>query len=314
MKLEGRDSFGVVTACYEGDYHFVKATCASIKHFCPDIPICVIVDGDFNVDELIDIYHPYILRTNEVEDREMRKLCSGNNRSKLLAMWLGPFDRFIYLDADAIFWGDVVSKLDWSKDKDFIIFWEKSTAIAHRSWLSNFYFDIDTLQLYDPSFDWELNPYFCSGAFAARKNAISFDDWMRCESWRKENPQLFSWTKDQGIMNYLVFSLSQSSQLTLGIQDLQWIPIHKGIEETVKELGIRGYMLPSDVEKPHVLHFCGKKPYVYDYRSYSRPFTLCRLQHYRYVFPGMPIIQRKKILEVEFNSITGKIRSKLSMS
>ena len=36
----------------------------------------------------------------------MRKLISGNDRAKLAAMWEGPFEYYVWLDSDAIVWGD----------------------------------------------------------------------------------------------------------------------------------------------------------------------------------------------------------------
>ena len=99
--------FGVVVACFKGDYFFAKAACASIRHFSGDVPICIIADGEFSVDELVDLYDVQVMRPQEKSDPVLRDLCSGNNRSKLMAMWEGPFEYFLYLDSDAIFWGDV---------------------------------------------------------------------------------------------------------------------------------------------------------------------------------------------------------------
>jgi len=50
------DQFGIVTACWSRDYFLVKATCASIRHFLGDIPICVVIDGDFSIQELESLY------------------------------------------------------------------------------------------------------------------------------------------------------------------------------------------------------------------------------------------------------------------
>jgi hypothetical protein len=35
-----------------GDKFMVQATLASMKHFCPDIPIRLVVDGSFDVSDL----------------------------------------------------------------------------------------------------------------------------------------------------------------------------------------------------------------------------------------------------------------------
>ena len=43
MKVQA--PFGFVTGCHAGDKFMVQATLASMKHFCPEIPICLVVDG-----------------------------------------------------------------------------------------------------------------------------------------------------------------------------------------------------------------------------------------------------------------------------
>jgi len=41
--------FGFVTGCHEGDKFTMQVTLASIKLYFPDVPICLIIDGDFGV-------------------------------------------------------------------------------------------------------------------------------------------------------------------------------------------------------------------------------------------------------------------------
>ncbi|MBO1067946.1 MAG: hypothetical protein HEQ13_00340 [Dolichospermum sp. DEX189] len=78
--------FGVITACYKGDYFLAKATCASVRFFMPDVPICVIVDGDLDIQELKDVYNVYELRIDSLEHIELRKLLAGSGKSKLAAL------------------------------------------------------------------------------------------------------------------------------------------------------------------------------------------------------------------------------------
>jgi lipopolysaccharide biosynthesis glycosyltransferase len=226
-------------------------------------------------------------------------------------MWCGPFERYIWLDSDAIIWGDIVSALNWQDNEDYIVFWPTLQEAAHKSWLTHYYFDIELLQLYDPQFQWEWNPYFSAGAFACRRGAIPFDEWLNCESWLLEYPKIFAFW-DQGIHNYLAFSLNQRGKLKLGQQDLQWIPEHRGVRETMRKFNPQGWQLPAQVESPYILHFCGKKPYIYDPRSYSKPFSLARLQHYRYKLPGKLFSQIKNIAQEEMNIVLSKVKQKLS--
>jgi hypothetical protein len=273
--MEVQAPFGIVTACHQGDLRYVKATLASASHFCPDVPICVIADGDFDTRELTDAYPVIIIRTTEIDDPVVQQYCRGNPRSKLVAMWHGPFDRYIYLDADAIVWGDIRKKLCWN-DEDFLVFWNQPTEPAHRSWLAEYYMKIDSVLARNPEFEWMHNPYFSTGAFACRKNVISKNEWVEIEEWRKTEPDLFSWTRDQGILNYLVFWKAQMGQLKLGYRDLQWIPEHRGIEITKQKFTITRSGYPKSVKDPFIMHFCGGKPDCYRWKNYSLPFTVSR--------------------------------------
>ena len=84
----------------------VQATLASMRHYCPNMPICLTVDGDFDVSDLEKECDLIVLRVSELPSEGMRNLVSGNGRAKLAAMWEGPFDFYVWLDSDAIVWGD----------------------------------------------------------------------------------------------------------------------------------------------------------------------------------------------------------------
>jgi len=100
VKVQAR--FGFVTGCHTGDKFMVQATLASMRHYCPDVPICLTVDGDFDVSDLEREYDLIVLRVSELSSETMRNLVSGNGRAKLAAMWEGPFGFYVWLDSDAI--------------------------------------------------------------------------------------------------------------------------------------------------------------------------------------------------------------------
>ena len=50
--MEIQAPFGFVTACLADDKFMVGATLASMRHFCPEVPICLIADGDVDVSDL----------------------------------------------------------------------------------------------------------------------------------------------------------------------------------------------------------------------------------------------------------------------
>src|SRR6266704_7197146 len=121
----------------------VQATLASMKHYCPDVPVCLIVDGEFDVSDLVKEYDLRVLRISELPSQQMRTLAGGNGRAKLAAMWEGPFEYYVWLDSDAIVWGDFTPQV--RADVDFQIFWD-DTPIGPEEvpeWLQHFYFNLD---------------------------------------------------------------------------------------------------------------------------------------------------------------------------
>ena len=73
----------------------VQATLASMRHYSPDVPVCLIVDGEFDVSDLAKEYDLRVLRVSELPAQEMRTLVSGSGRAKLAAMWEGPFEYYV---------------------------------------------------------------------------------------------------------------------------------------------------------------------------------------------------------------------------
>src|SRR5258705_10048328 len=83
---------GFVTGCHAGDKFMVQATLASMRYYCPDVPRCLVVDGDFDVSDLQEEYDLIVIRVSELPSKEMRNLLRGNSRAKHAALWEGPFD------------------------------------------------------------------------------------------------------------------------------------------------------------------------------------------------------------------------------
>ena len=146
MKVQA--PFGLVTGCHKGDKFMVGATLASMRHYCPDVPICLVVDGDFDVADLESEYDLIVLRVSDLPSREMREMIGGNYRAKLAALWEGPFEFYVWMDSDAIVWGDITKQV--RTDVDFQIFWDEisipddATEVPH--WMPHFYFKLEELK------------------------------------------------------------------------------------------------------------------------------------------------------------------------
>jgi hypothetical protein len=273
--------FGFVTACHPGDKHMVGATLASMKFYCPDMPICLIADGDVDVSDLESEYDLIVLRIDELPSREMSQMITGSYLAKLAAMWEGPFEFYIWVDSDAIIWGNIINQV--RTDLDFQIFWPEVSIPVDADevppWLAHYYFNLEQLHDFDPDFEWRGYPYFSAGVYACRRNVISFEQWKDVGQWEERVPGLFKFG-DQGILNYMVLAKSQRNEIKMTWSDLQWVRScdHEGL---ISDSGGAGWNLPKKVGKPMVLHFCGRKPYTFARNCYTRPFTVARLEHHR---------------------------------
>jgi len=280
--MKVKEPFGIVTGCHAGDRSSVVATLASIRHYMPHIPVCLVVDGDVDVSDLEQLYKIIILRVEELDSEPMRDLIRGTGRAKLAAMWEGPFDFYVWLDADAIVWGDFTAQV--RRDLDFQIFWPEisipSDADEVPPWLAHFYFKLDELKEFDPDFEWRGHPYFSAGAFACRRNVITYDEWIKIEKWNDDVPGGIFKFWEQGMLVYLILAKSNRGEINVDYIDLQWTRSF-GREDIDKDCAHAGLDFPENVGKPMIVHFCGRKPFIFDFGAYTRPFTIARLAHHR---------------------------------
>jgi hypothetical protein len=281
MKVQA--PFGFVTGCHAADKFMVQATLASMRYYCPAVPICLVVDGPFDVSDLVNEYGVIPLRVVDLSSPDMRKLIGGDGRAKLAAMWEGPFEYYVWLDSDAIVWGDFTPQV--RTDVDFQVFWSEISippdAQEVPPWLPHFYFDPQKLRNFDAEFDWRGKAYFSSGAFACKRGVIPFEKWMEVEFWGRETPGLFADFYEQPLLNYFVHSMTQRGEIKSAMSNLQHIWGHHGKAELMKDCAGSGWHFPKGIGRPRVAHFCGGKPFLFDRRAYSRPFTIARLEHHR---------------------------------
>jgi hypothetical protein len=304
--------FGFVTACHAGDKYMVGATLASIKNFCPQAPICLVADGDIDVHDLQQLYGLSVLRTKELPDIEMRELCCGSYYAKLSAMWEGPFEHFVWLDSDAIVWGDFTKQIDFAMD--FQIFWSEISipldAKEVPPWLGHFYFDLEKVRHFDPNFEWRGWPYFSTGAFACKRNAISFRDWMKIKEWDNHFSDSIFKFGEQGQLQYMVHSGNQTGRIKVCWTDLQYVVLHHGPQEIQMDTVACGWRFPMEIKRPRVTHLCGQKPLIFNWKAYSKAFTIARLEHYRKTRGELGAWAA--ILHDELRNLFAKISRKLS--
>jgi hypothetical protein len=75
--------------------------------------------------------------------------------------------------------------------------------------------------------------------------------------------------------------MAQRREIKTTMSDLQHIWGHHGKEELMKDCAGAGWHFPKEIRRPRVAHFCGRKPFLFYRDTYSRPFTIARLEHHR---------------------------------
>jgi hypothetical protein len=313
--MEVVSPFGIVTACHGKDYFMAKATCASIRYFMPDVPICVIVDGDFSVSELQDAYGVIVMRTGEIRDARLREMCRHTTRSKLAAIWEGPFKRYLWVDCDTVVLGDIVHAERW-EDADFwAMTWIVPGSVPDRN-LRHYFLDPDEMKTIDPDFDANRHPLFCDGAYVIRRGCLNLE--RTYSMWKKTKilPDLFSWTKCQGLTNYMIFSSESCGELSVRVTDRQYIVSDRSRREFEQKFGGDSELPCREFADSCVVHFCGTKPMIQNRSTPSGLFTAFRKLHYRNVYGSgvLPTFRCwKKILMEEIQVLKPRLLRKLGI-
>ena len=275
--MNTRERIGIVTCCYARDEHLVKATCASVRYFCPNVPLCITVDGDLNIDRWASVYNATVLYVRELACEDLKRVMLNSFFAKHAALFEGPFDRFVYLDSDAIFWGDLLSTIDLVSH-DFTVFGGngKVDPIMIEKWM----FSLQAMRQFDPGFRLLDHPYFCAGVYGARKQCIPKDRFLELAPMALKDKALFT-ADDQSVINYLVFSEAQRGRLSYQCVESFCHPSHfpkQDMDARFMQSWLQG---PSHTPKePLVLHFSGRKPVpLLGGINHKATFTFFRLQH-----------------------------------
>jgi hypothetical protein len=65
--------FGIITTCYSGDFNLTRGLLASIKYFEPEVPICIIQDGDFSIEKEKQTYNiTHVIQKKDVKNEFLR--------------------------------------------------------------------------------------------------------------------------------------------------------------------------------------------------------------------------------------------------
>lgn len=274
-----QESFGVVIAVTDYDWFMAKACCASVHHFMPGVPICLLVHGDVPEHELGSQYNLQWLRQSEVKDPFLRERSFGYGWTKMVALWEAPFDTFLYLDADTVVWGDAREHALF--DQADII----TDFTGHRAQpedMRKWFFDPEKMKEVVPDFDWEWKPtgYFCGGTFYARRGTLDLELYKQCQEWGKSIPGLFAPFGDMGPLNFMIHYAAQKGQIRLHQVPYQVLVPEKAKSELDSEFRFEGNE-PVAGQSAKVIHWVGPKPILYRKSIFNGPMTFFRRRHFQ---------------------------------
>jgi hypothetical protein len=229
--MSGREDatrFGVYILTYPGDFHLALVLVQSIRQLNSAVPIVIIPGEGFD-----GANHPFDVPIMATPEGSFWPELAHIDRK----FWAfqGPFETFLYLDADAICTGSLgplITRIAWQRS-DFILVqpWiddQKWCSVMqdpahpeHAAYARHVGSTIGRgpLASFDPDHDFFARYPFNAGVFASRRLAIKeadlaalnqaerafYRDALDLEAWSWRSDALFF--RDQGRLNYLVAKL-----------------------------------------------------------------------------------------------------------
>lgn len=273
-----KEEFGIIITCYTGDIWLTKACLSSIKTYAPSLPIALIIDKNPPISELLKLYNiKYVIRQDDVKNKYFKEYFFGTRYTAAIALFESPFSKFLYLDSDTIFWGNICPEVIKMLDQyDFV------HNVPHEEYtefiLKTQYFDYDRIFKYAPDFPWNGLHYFNSGVIGCRSGVLDPDLFIFLHKLWKKDRSLFP-TDMQGLINFTVFYSYTKGKLSVGEMPLQVvIPV---VNPTILKNEFCFVNKNPFIHNNIILHYAGLKPMNKSYKGFIEPVNYFRLKHLR---------------------------------
>lgn len=235
---------------YRDDLRLTQCCIASIRHWHPQIRICLIKD------ELSGAYDTSTLeREFDVEIFAPAGQRYGWCGAKFEPLLQERPERFLYVDSDVIFAGPVLQNLE-RYEEDFIV----EDAIHPPESIRRFYFDPKEVERLYPGFCFP-GYVFNAGQFVATSGILNRSDFLPFITFEQPRrflqPDLFK-CGDQGFLNFVLFSKNQEGRLTLRRADFMRCAPEMKREE------VDCSRLHPDLGYHFLLHWAGPKTYAFE--------------------------------------------------
>ncbi len=216
-----------------------------------------------------------VMRKNDIKDRVLAELSFAGGFTKMVAFWESPFQAFLHIDSDIVLWGDITKSLH-RENVDFIHN-SQHEEITHEILISQ-YFDPDKLFRYTRSIKIENKPFFNSGIYFARKGILDRDQYIKLLTLKRDCPETFRISWEQGILNYMVYERAEHEGLRVSTADLQTIVPSSTETESQRRNYLENRFKWNDSgpvvdQPPTTIHWAGPKPWPWNKTIYSEAMT-----------------------------------------
>ena len=267
-------TFGIILTTYTGDFHLTRGLLASIHYFAPKIPICIIQDGDFSLKKEKQTYNiTHIIKKKDVKNSFLRENCFGSRCTNMIAFWESPFDSFLYLDSDTVFWGSILQELKANYDFTHNLPHEPYSEYVYKTQ----YCDFERLFKEMPPFNYLSCHFFNAGVFIAKRGIFELDVFKKLFFLWKDDRTLMP-AEPQGMINYMVFYAKEKNHLRVSENYLQEVvPVLNNHYLKNKYQIING--TPKVIQNT-IIHWAGTKPLlIHRKATYIEPMLFFRKQH-----------------------------------
>jgi len=266
--------FGIIVICCNQDYSFAKGVCASIRYFLGDVPICLLVDGDFSVADAQAAYGVEVINRQNMKSDLLKQRSFGWGVTRMIAFWESPFKKFLIVDADVAVWGNVLKYMNF-QDYDVII--DKPCYGYSDTAVNEYFFDTAAMARFFPDFQWRDRPFVCPAVLFGTRDIFSLDEYEKILDFLDEHPGVFKYG-DMGFLNFMLFRAKDEGRLRLGEADMQFL-VPDFDRQLVKQRFAMEQQVPApQAEDATVIHWCGPKPTVFTNKTYADPMKFFRLK------------------------------------
>jgi len=214
------EGFGIIVVCTKKDYLFAKGCCASIRYFMGNVPICLLVDGDFDYSKLVKTYNTLVLNRSNIKSEELKKRSFGWGTTKMIAFFESPFENFLLLDADTCLWGDMTMYAEKLKSFDVIL--DSPCYTYSEKDISHWFFNVEKVRELFPDFNVLAHPYVCSGIIFSRKNVFTLKEYFEILDLTENVPGLF-FPGEMGFINLMFYRAKDQGRLKVANEDIQYL-------------------------------------------------------------------------------------------